>query len=241
MSIEITDWYCRLGNNIITLKNALHICFKLNYNLIIPKHNFFTTTFIKINNSEDQNIYIKENGEKFFYFNFTFDKSILKLNEEVIIKIIKNIFIFNIPKYPIQNILYIHIRSGDIFQYGANRLYVQPPLDFYINIIENNKFDKIIIIAEDKLNPCINKLCELYQNAVHNIQSLEDDIKCILSANYIISGIGTFIPTLLLLSDNIITHYEFDKNEYEDYWNLQYPWKNSNRQRKLMLTYKKNK
>jgi hypothetical protein len=59
--------------------------------------------------------------------------------------------------------LYIHIRSGDIFSKPKpHKLYVQPPLSYYDHIITKMKPEHIILVSEDRLNPCINALLTKY-------------------------------------------------------------------------------
>ena len=59
--------------------------------------------------------------------------------------------------------------------------------------VDNIKVDKIIILCQDNINPVANKLLLLYKNAIHNINSLEDNIQIILGAITIIGSIETFI------------------------------------------------
>ena len=56
------------------------------------------------------------------------------------------------------NDLVIHLRSGDIIVSGNSDM-IQPPLEFYIKVIESRKWDKIYVITERKpLNPIFNAL-----------------------------------------------------------------------------------
>jgi hypothetical protein len=122
----------------------------------------------------------------------------------------------------------------------------------------NEKFDnfnEIYLIAEDRINPCINRLLQLYPKIKFKIQSLEEDIKLILGSKNVVMGFGTFIPSLLLVSDNIKELYKpsYMNNDETDMLNKMIkvfnielstykkrmtPWKNTLEQRKFMLTYK---
>ena len=55
---------------------------------------------------------------------------------------------------------------------------------------------------EDNKNPCIKKLQLMFPNIQFKIQTLKEDIRCILRAKTIIASIGTFIPSLLHMSEN---------------------------------------
>ena len=46
------------------------------------------------------------------------------------------------------------------------------------------------------------KCVKLYKNAIWKKNTLEEDIRIILGATNIIFSVGTFIPSLMLLSNN---------------------------------------
>jgi hypothetical protein len=131
-----------------------------------------------------------------------------------------------------------------------------PPVSYYTNIIDNNTFNDVYLIAEDKVNPCIQKLIELYPNIKFTVQSLERDIDLILGASNVVMSYGSFIPSLLIMSDKIkkiytpsYAEFEFhifrdsptiyiESGDLDDYRNKQFPFKNKAEQRDRMLTYK---
>ena len=129
--------------------------------------------------------------------------------------------------------------------------YIPPPLSYYIKEIEKCKYKKIHIICEDTKNPVVNKLLELYKNSVYHKNTLENDIRIILGTTNIIFSIGTFIPSLMLLSNNIkyihqpfFTHLLLFSNniniiqeENKEYYKIMYPWNNTIKQRNYILTY----
>lgn len=91
--------------------------------------------------------------------------------------------------------------------------------------------------------------------------TLEDDIRIILKARNIIFSIGTFIPALMLLSNNIQYIYGYFTKNFKDlddiykmflpientdltcfsgleeYYKIMKPWKNTIAQRNYILTY----
>ena len=146
--------------------------------------------------------------------------------------------------------------SYEIFR-GMNR--IQPPLIFYKNIIESRKWKKIIIISEDKLNPCIDVLLKQYNNIYYfGENTLEKDIYELFKSTNLVMGNGTFIISLsifmphlekLYYSDdydndmkyfldihqkNKIHYYEY-KNYYEQIISLKN--KNMNEVKKIMINY----
>ncbi len=240
-TIKINDWFGRLGNNIIQVHNAILIGLFYNMNISLPTHNFFIKKDIILNDDKqnDEHVYFTDNYNFFFreYIN-NIDNNLFTLNYDKSIKILKDIFLIKPYTYDVldDNDLIIYIRSGDIFNDSSphHPEYIQPPLYFYINIINNNSFNNIYLISEDKGNPNIDKLLELYPYIKYNKNSLIDDIKIILGAKNITDAIGTFIYSLLFISDNIKKLYRFSNDEYR---NLLYPWQNTCSQKQIMLTY----
>jgi hypothetical protein len=246
MLLKINSWFCRLGNNIIQLRNVLAIGIYYGYNIEIPKHKFFNRTYIEITKETKNNteIFIDKQGSNFFYRNkiTNFPQNIYTLNQDKIKEILLDLFTikYDSLKKLNDNDVVIHIRSGDIFHNNIHPLYICPPLSYYIDIIEKNNFESIYLVAEDTKNPCINKLLELYPKIIFKNCSLEEDIKIILSSVNIIGSFGTFIPALSDLTYNIKKIYMPDYTfEYAHYRSLMFPWKNTPEQLNIMLNYKK--
>ena len=168
----------RFGNFLMRLKNCIHIALFYNFNVILPKHNFVNTTYIVINKNitlENDKIIDSNN---FFYRNKinNIDIKLFNINEDKVKTIIKNILLFPTNLTPLGiNDLVIHIRSGDLFIKSVpHPRYLTPPISYYKNIIDQNKnYENIYIIAEDCINPCINKLLEIYPTIKFKIQSLQ--------------------------------------------------------------------
>lgn len=125
--------------------------------------------------------------------------------------IIKNEILNNLPKVQVDfNDLFMYIRSGDIFNID-NIYYAQPPLCFYKNIINNYKnFSKIYIIAQDNINPVINKLIEEYPKIIFNINSLTIDIAYLINAFNIVGAASTFINIIIRFNDNLKYYWEYN-------------------------------
>jgi len=249
-----------VGNFIIMVRNAIHIALFYNYNVILPTSKFLNTEYLIINKEctlENEKI---DNKHNFFYQNMIKDIDIIvfKQNIEQTNNLLRQCFTINTNLKLQPNDLVIHIRSGHgVFEGSIHSQYIQPPLSYYKNIIETNNFDTIYLVALNSQNPCINALLELYPNIQFKKQSLEDDINLILSASTVITGFGTFVPSLLLFSTVIKTLYtpSYLKKKYpvwnythemgniisiplDEYEIQQYPWKNTKEQNERMLTYK---
>lgn len=249
MTIKILKWFGRLGNNIIQVKNAIHIGYFLEDNIIMPKHNLFNKTVIKLFGSGKNEIYT--DSDNFFYKNkINVDQTIFTKNINSVKNILQNLLLINPNQISTSNSVVIHLRGGDIFNNMPHPLYLNPPLSYYTNIIDSNNFENIILVSQDMKNPCINKLITLYKEKIHfKIDNLNNDINKILSAETVIESIGTFTDALLFISKNIKTiyspSYQFNffnlKKIYinlEDYYKQNFPWKNTSQQRELMINFK---
>ena len=230
--------YGRLGNNIIQLSNIIDIAieYKHNIKINVKKLNFFDLSVIKkyfnkYNNSEiitDKDNYFFDKGR------MSFPNNIFKQNIEERNKILQKAFLIkNINKLN-ENDVVIHIRSGDIFSSKPHPNYVPPPLSYYTKEIDKYKYEKIRIICEDTINPVVNELLKLYKNAVYEKNTLEKDIRIILGATNIIFSVGTFIPSLMLFSNN---NKYLSLPKLKKYYKIMKPWKNTIKQCNYILTY----
>jgi len=262
--------YGRLGNNIQQLRNAIFIGILENYNVVIPPNNCFNSTYVIINKNitrSDKNIRYRHNCWKIG----TADNYAIKMREcidrndwnenapdgskvkdlDIINKVIRSklIGLCNIIPNKIikSNDLLIHIRSGDIFKNNPHGGYTPPPLSYYIHIIDTNTYNNIYLIAENKANPCIQRLLDLYPNIKFTEQSLTLDLELVLGAQNIVSSVGSFIPSILQLSPRSHNVYSpaYDNqniNKYNiklgKYKTLMSPWKNTPTQRNILLTHR---
>jgi len=260
--IRINGWFGRLGNNIFQVINFLHLAIELNCNLVIPHQEFFNKQNIQINKNSinEKDIVLFTDDGTFFMDTVYIQKQfsnipgIFDRNKEKVLGIMKDLFILKYKDLPNcnDNDLYIHIRSGDIFLNEGCPFYTQPPLDFYVKIIESNTFDKIYIIAEDDLNPCINKLLQMYPQITWNKTSLIEDIKIIMKCkNFIYGTKSLFTSHLLIFNEGLIKSWTQESYNLEEYYeliakavNMTYNkelfnmWKNTPEQLKIMVEYK---
>jgi hypothetical protein len=245
----ISCWCGRSGNNIMQLINCIKLAIfnkhEIRFDVLIKNHELFDIKFIENYFNKNKNDTIIKNH--FFFPNdlinkYNIPKEVFEETSKETITILKEAF--KIKENEInkldENDIVIHIRSGDIFDKTPHSLYTPPPLDYYTNILNNIKVNKIIILCEDNINPVVDKLLSLYTNSIHNINSLEDDIKIILGATTIIGSIGTFIPAFISLSSNIKKYYKTDLyiKELKDYNKINSPWLNNDIQRNNILNYK---
>ena len=240
--IILNRLFGRLGNNIIQLKHIIHIAiaYKHNVKINVGKLNFFDLSVIERYFDKYKNSEIVTDSSHFYYTSkLPFSDDIFNQNIEERNKILQEAFlIHNIHKLP-ENDLVIHIRSGDIFSSRPHPNYVPPPLSYYTKQINKCNYGKIHIICEDTINPVVNELLKLYKNTIYEKNSLEKDIRIILGATNIIFSVGTFIPSLMLLSTNKKYLYgkDLDNEELQEYYKIMRPWKNTIIQKNYILTY----
>lgn len=259
--VKITRWNNRNGNHLVALLNTIEHSFNRNnfYKIEIPEHKFFSLkSDVNLSNKEickcnkihdfthiiNPNIHnplslveLKNLYQKYIKYNDTF------INLDVS-----------------ENDIGIHIRSGDIF-IGKNPhgYYVQPPLNYYTEIINNNLNKSIIIIFENYNNPVINKLIEIYknqQNIKFQSSTLEKDIYTLSKCKLLVWGTGTFCIIPYCLSNTIqkqilpntfagaIRFFNNNKNTnsilFVNFQNYINGWKNNEEQKNMMLNYKLN-
>lgn len=197
MGCIINYWTGRFGNNILQIIRCIHYCFTYKHNIIyIPEH-------INLNNTTILIEEIKGNNEEMIkdtFFNFK-DNLEPKLMKYYYQKYIKDIIKFNFDNIEInKNDLFIHIRSGDIFEKNPHSYYVQPPLIYYKNIIQN--YQKTNIIYEDDKNPCVNELKKINNVNMLNID-IEQTLREFLKATHLAIGFGTFGLLLYIMNTNL--------------------------------------
>ena len=252
--LKITNWYGRLGNNIIQVSNCLHMAFAMEVNVLLPRHPYFNKTYVSINGRREGKRYI---SELFWQPNKIAGHTILVTRDHrrQVRKVIRELLLIS-PRVE-KDTLVIHIRSGDIFAHDKPHSgYIMPPLCFYVRIIEDlgTHIEKIYLVAEDTLNPCVNLLREKYSNAIFKKSSLIEDIETVAGATRIVYGTGTFVPQLLTFFNDSLTEIYRASNAYEvsliesackdnvidisDYIGKIGSWKNTPAQRQLMCDYK---
>ena len=121
--IIITNWFGRLGNNIMQIINALHIAVHFNINEIkLPQHKFlenkiFLNNLLKVPHStkiiKSNFFYRKELMTKFNLSAKVFDN----ISIEHIRAVVQNIFKIQDKINIKDDDLTIHIRSGDVYNF----------------------------------------------------------------------------------------------------------------------------
>ncbi len=209
----INSWQGMLGNSIMQVYNTLLIALDKKYNILLPdpeiKHKFSKySTFYKnrriIINEKTCNKEIKDRYNFYYQKWLPAYKDCFKKNHDKAVELLKNILTIcdEEPYEYSKETLIIHMRSGDIFSNCPHPKYIPPPLSFYKNILNETSYKNVLISTENSRNPCLKPL-EKMENVRWTGGNLEKDIKTIMGAKHLIFGIGSFVPALLLLSNNI--------------------------------------
>ena len=141
---------CRFGNILVILNKLIFYCEIIGCKtIILHKDSFwFIKNKIKIP-LNNMTIEVGNYNKSFFLFNDSCDSlfySTFIFKPEIRINFIREEIIHNLPKtLSSEEYLYIHIRSGDIFDNIINIYYAQPPLCFYNKILYNYNFSKIYL------------------------------------------------------------------------------------------------
>jgi len=110
------------------------------------------------------------------------------------------------------NYIHAHIRSGDIFIRRRPKInYTQPPLAYYQKAILNNmasgRYKGVVVVFEDSLNPVSTALLSwLAAQGIHyKVQSSKfaQDFRQLITAKCIIAGKGSLLPMIACLSGKV--------------------------------------
>ena len=254
----IQSWSGRTGNNILQIIRAIHYAIINSHNSIqFQQHSLLTSNIITLENIE--NINKSQISDTFFSLkNYNIIDPEPYIMKEYFQKYVKPIFKIQIETNNDvnendlhENSIYVHFRGGDIFSNNPHKAYVQPPLSYYKNII--NDYDNTILVCEDKKNPCINELLK-QENVEYISNTLENDLSILSNVSNLVIGFGTFGFLLYLMNPCLKNLYipDFFVNELpKGSWGndikvriIELPnyikvgeWKNSDEQQKIMLDY----
>ena len=158
--------------------------------------------------------------------------------------------------------LTIHLRSGDVFGENPHPDYGQPPLSFYEEIIDSREWKKVLLIAEDTLNPCHQPILTYARDRQCEVKTtgheLAEATQAICESKHLIASRGTFVPAVVYLAKGERTIYQFEtpidlipspsRNRYRTISDLRGDyvreimgrnWRNTSEQRNLMRSYPK--
>jgi len=89
-------------------------------------------------------------------------------------------------------------------------MYSQPPLCFYLKIINDNNYNGIYILSNGHENPVVDELIKLYPHIKYIHGSIEFDISVLVNAYNLVMPISTFTFTLINLNNNLMVLYFYN-------------------------------
>ena len=208
---------CNFGNCIVKLNNIIFYCeivgclqiiFKEQNSLIInpiyiKKLNITITFDSKVNCKDDSTLCLRPNGWNAFYPIF--------IIPQIRTQYLKKEIMRNIPKVKIDpKALYVNIRGGDIFSTVLHSHYSQPPLCFYVKVIDNNKFKNIYIISNDRQNIVLDALMNKYNNIIFNHIDYKTDVAMLVQAFNVVASVSSFFFSAIKFNDNLKHLWEYD-------------------------------
>jgi len=249
----------RFGNNVHQLIQAIHIAETFNINVIRFRFGNFKTDEIRIygiKNRANRNHPFRQTRivGNFFYDheNYSSFPGLQPLSSHeyrrIALEYLRPIVLSsqNIPFQPnYDNTLFVHIRSGDIFRGSSpHPNYVQPPIDYYRYVFSIEEGKDIVVLYEDDGNPVVNSLRGIYPNIQFYSLPLYETIHIFMCAKYIVSGFGTFIPSITSMNDvyQRLYHPGNLETRVPNSIAIRLPgyiqeWKNTEEQRRFMITY----
>ena len=255
----------RLGNGLFAISNLLYVAEKTFSRALLPESYTSMRNLIDTNTSILHDFGSKNDTcnkiiirDKFFRSSNNYFMGVFIPNNTLsdMSRLLKSYIKPRMIKVMGDKTLVIHIRSGDVMVgNGGHRAYVQPPLAFYQKIITENNFTSVVIVCEDRNNPTIDALAKWSNIATFSTGDIQDDIATIVGASYLALSYGSFSSMLSLLSHTIkkvyvpclpqcfLGHHPCELVPFaaECYsfpnFTKSGQWKNTNAQRKLMLSY----
>jgi hypothetical protein len=115
--------------------------------------------------------------------------------------------------------LVMHFRGGDVFDpEDIKPGYWQPPLAYYLAAFEHDRPRRVWLVLQDRRNPTVAGVEETLRSrgveVILQSGTLQDDLRVLLSARRLVSSVGTFVPTVGLLSPNLETFYQFTRHPH---------------------------
>ena len=208
---------CNFGNCLVTINNLIFYCeiigchriiFFGQYSLIrrpiyIKELNISIIQYSRVNCEDDTVLCLPFKNWNPFYTGL--------VKPEVRTQYLKEEIMRNIPQVNIDpKALYINIRGGDIFMRALHSHYSQPPLCFYEKVIDNNKFQNIYIISNDRRNVVLDALMNKYKNIIFNHIDYKTDVAMLVHAFNVVASVSSFFLSSIKFNDNLENLWEYD-------------------------------
>lgn len=207
--IIIKKWYGRNGNNIMQIINAIFYAQIYRHTALeFPSHELLENTKITIDPPTFLPCQEKIVEGIFFHLEHEHKLSLRDpfIRKNIFLKYIKPIFKIK-PIYrrgSIYNTLFIHVRSGDLFEPNPHSGYVQPPLSYYTKVI--GEYENVVAVCEDDRNPCVSHL-KNYPHVTYESNDLQTDLSIMCGIQHFMMGLGIFGMLVYWMNEHLETLY----------------------------------
>lgn len=213
--LRIKPWFGRLGNNIISLANVIHLARETHSEVIVSPHPLLKQTEwdFRPKSEKDKEWEIAVKGEGSLGRQTAFTDDFYHENEmplrladwtfgstqqrQVLINDV--LPALRIAPQHVRNAVVLHVRSGDVFTSSViHPYYGQPPFAFYKSVLQLPELAgrEILLCAEDHVNPVIDLIIAEYPDRVRHITDLHDGIAAMLGASHLVVARSTFSNSL---------------------------------------------
>jgi hypothetical protein len=124
-----------------------------------------------------------------------------------------------------EDVLHIHIRSGDTFSgRSVHPKYVPPPVAYYLSAVRlfqmRFRWPKIVIVVEDSRNPSVAMVYRALRSQGLSVSlfccDFERTVRELLSATNLVTSVGSFATMTALASEHITSVYGFKNIAHRD-------------------------
>ena len=245
MCIKINRWFCRFGNNIQQIVNAVFLAQVYGHSKVtFPKHELIRNTRIILDPGRKSEP--KDLTGRFFKIQEHTDIPLTpERRREIAQQYVQPLLdLPDIPFYD-EDTIVIHIRAGDIFSKKPHRMYVPCPLSLYQRVID--QYQRAVVVYEDRGHPAVDALERDPKVTLHHGDILTD-IAHLAAAKNLLIGVGTFGMMGYMFSRNIgaIHLPEYVRTPFTDIKVMRYSlegyipqgeWKNTSAQREIIMNY----
>ena len=205
----------RFGNNFYQFLRVLKYCDLFGYKkiVIVPNFMFFQRNFsVKDISIEIKNSYTDMSN--LIYGNFyhpTFNPRVSI--DFTYCDYFRDEFLRSFPNLTLDhNDLYIHLRSDDIYFSNEHTNYGQPPVNYFLDVINFKKWNKIYLFSEG-FNPMYNFIIK--SGAIHKNYSFFEVVSTTLNCYNLAIGKTTFMIALSFLSRHLENFFTFNMPTYK--------------------------
>lgn len=213
----------RLGNNVVQLARVLTYCEVFGSREVCVPRNFlfFRRTFVTRNGvtvhvGEDSCPDVGAVG----YFFTPLAKSVVRYDFRLMCSFFRDEMLRVLPTPNVSdNVLYLHLRGGDIFSTFVHYMYGQPPCSYYLEAVRLDGAEEIELISEDSANPCFDILVR--HGFRHVPGTVAWDFARLVYAGRLVISASSFCRSALALSPRLKRLYTFNYPwwDFGSHWN----------------------